>query len=87
MVRWRDLIVYCMSEYNEKWEDVVSYVPDDGKWLDYLFDDTYGFIEGEPFTLWTKGRVYFPMVFDGSEWVASISRNPDGVITKHLGSW
>jgi hypothetical protein len=87
MVRWRDLIVYCMSEYNEKWEDVVSYVPDDGKWLDYLFDDTYGSIEGEPFTLWTKGRVYFPMVFDGSEWVASISRNPDGVITKHLGSW
>ena len=85
MVRWRDLIVYCMSEYNEKWEDVVSYVPDDGKWLDYLFDDTYGSIEGEPFTLWTKGRVYFPMVFDGSEWVASISRNPDGVITKHLG--
>jgi hypothetical protein len=76
-----------MSEYNEKWEDVVSYVPDDGKWLDYLFDDTYGSIEGEPFTLWTKGRVYFPMVFDGSEWVASISRNPDGVITKHLGSW
>lgn len=87
MVRWRDLIVYCMSEYNEKWEDVVSYVPDDGKWLDYLFDDTYGSIEGEPFTLWTKGRVYFPMVFDGSEWVASISRDPDGVITKHLGSW
>ena len=85
MVRWRDLIVYCMSEYNEKWDDVVSYVPEDGKWLDYLFDDTYGFIEGKPFTLWSKGRVYFPMVFDGSEWVASVSRNPDGVITKHLG--
>ena len=39
MVRWRDLIVYCMDGYGEKWSDVVSYVPEDGKWLDYLFDD------------------------------------------------
>ena len=74
-----------MGDNGESWKDVVDYAPSDGKWLDYLFDDTYGFIEGEPFTLWTKERVYFPMVFDGSEWVASVSRNPDKKATKHLG--
>jgi hypothetical protein len=85
MVRWRDLIIVCMGDNGESWKDVVDYAPSDGKWLDYLFDDTYGFIEGESFTLWTKERVYFPMVFDGSEWVASVSRNPDKKATKHLG--
>lgn len=29
--------------------------------------------------------VYFPLCYDGSEWVGSVSRNPNGVSTMHLG--
>lgn len=30
--------------------------------------------------------VYFPLCYDGgSEWVGSVPRNPNGVLTMHLG--
>lgn len=53
--------------------------------LDHQFHDGYGGEEGLPFTLWTKERVYFPVVYDGSEWVASVPRNPNGEATEHVG--
>ena len=53
--------------------------------LDKVFDSGYGGSEGEPFTLWTKDRVYFPAVYDGSEWVASVPRNPCDIATVHIG--
>ena len=49
------------------------------------FDGGFGCSEGEPFTLWTTNRVYFPVVYDGAEWCASVSRNPDGKPTYHIG--
>jgi len=44
--------------------------------LDVVFDGSYGCVEGKPFTLWTKQRVYFPTAYDGSEGVSSAPRNP-----------
>ena len=41
--------------------------------------------EGKPFTIWTANTVYFPVVYDGAEWVGSVSRNPDGKPTDHQG--
>ena len=49
------------------------------------FNDGYGGAEGMPFTIWTKKNVFFPAVYDGAEWVACVSRNPDGVPTEHIG--
>jgi hypothetical protein len=49
------------------------------------FDAGYGGSEGRPFTLWTTNRVYFPGVYDGAEWVASVPRNPNGEATRHVG--
>lgn len=49
------------------------------------FDSGYGGTEGCPFTVWTKSRVYFPICYDGAEWVGSMSRNPDGKPTDHQG--
>lgn len=85
MVTWRKLIESEMELNKDKWVDVVNYTPKDGKWLDYLFDDSYGRVQGEKFTLWTKTRVYFPACYDGQEWVASVSRNPDDKATFHIG--
>jgi hypothetical protein len=81
---WKELIAEGMSYHQETLEDVVSTtLSDDDKVKE--FNSGYGGTEGVPFTLWTKKRVYFPVVYDGSEWVGSVSRDPDGVATNHIG--
>jgi hypothetical protein len=84
MTNWQELITEAMEAVQETWADVVSTtLSDDDKVK--AFNSGYGGSEGVPFTLWTTNRVYFPVVYDGSEWVASVSRNPDGVATGHVG--
>lgn len=53
--------------------------------LDVVFHCGYGHSEGPRFTAWTVNRVYFPVVYDGSEWVASVPRNPCDEVTEHVG--
>jgi len=85
MTTWRKLIEEEMENNKDKWTNIEYFTPKDGKWLDYLFDDSYGRIQGETFTVWTKTRVYFPACYDGLEWVSSVSRNPDDKPTVHIG--
>jgi hypothetical protein len=85
MTKWRDKITDEMRRHKDNWQNVVSMHPEEENWLDYLFDDDFGSIEGESFTVWTKKRVYFPVTYDGSEWVGSVSRAPDGKSTEHIG--
>ena len=53
--------------------------------MDVEFDDGYGGSEGIPFTAWSKDRVYFPVVYDGAEWVSSVPRNPCTKASGHCG--
>lgn len=53
--------------------------------LDTEFNAGYGGVEGKPFTAWSEKYVYFPATYDGAEWVACVSRNPDGLPTDHIG--
>ena len=53
--------------------------------LDVEFDSGFGGSKGKPFTAWSEKYVYFPAVYDGSEWIACVSRNPDGQPTSHIG--
>lgn len=80
---WRDEITLEMSMHNETFNDVVSSTLNDDD-LDVRFYDGYS-MQGKPFTIWTANRVYFPVVYDGCEWCASVSRNPDGKATDHIG--
>ena len=84
MNTWRELLTAEMSLFRETWDDVVSNTlsPEE---MDEEFDTGYGGVEGCPFTLWTKTRVYFPACYDGAEWVASVARNPNGSWTYHVG--
>lgn len=84
MTTWRQLIADELEAHGETWEDVVASTLDQHE-LDVEFDDGFGAEQGQPFTLWTHKRVYFPAVYDGSEWVASVSREPDGKPTPHVG--
>ena len=80
------MIAEEMNIHDDSWDNVVSCTLTKEE-LHKAFDSGYGGIEGESFTLWTKTRVYFPLVYDGSESVGSASRNPDGNPTKHFGGW
>ena len=55
------------------------------KELDFQFDDGYGVESGPVFTAWTANRVYFPVSYDGSEWIDDVPRNPSKEFTKHIG--
>ena len=44
----------------------------DAELLQIGFDDGYGSNNGRPFIMYTKKRIYFPVCYDGAEWVASV---------------
>lgn len=44
-----------------------------------------GGTNGKPFTAWSKKFVYFPACYAGAEWIAYVSRNPNGKATSHIG--
>ena len=84
MTTWRKLITESMRDVGESWDDVAQCTLSDVQ-LDRQFDCGFGGEEGAAFTLWTKERVYFPVCYDGSEWVDSVPRNPCGEATSHVG--
>ena len=53
--------------------------------LEESFDSGYGGTNGEPFTAWGEKYVYFPICYDGAEWVGSAPRNPCDEKTPHQG--
>ena len=81
---WRKEITSEMVALGESWADVVACTLTEAG-LDREFKNGYGGTNGQPFTLWTKDRVYFPACYDGMEWVASVSRALDGKPTEHIG--
>lgn len=83
MTTWREELAFAMSERgeaNEQFECTLTPAE-----LDERFDPSCGVINGKPFTAWTEKSVYFPICYDGSEWVGSVSRHPDGKPTNHQG--
>jgi len=53
--------------------------------VDRPFDPSYGGINGPSFTAWGKYFVYFPVCYDGSEWVGYVARHPNNIPTPHIG--
>lgn len=86
MDNWKSLIEKELKRHNDSWDNVVSCTLTEEE-LCESFDAGYGEPEGKPFTLWTKARVYFPLVYDGAEWVGSVSCNPDENPTEHFGGY
>ena len=84
MATWKELLEETMQLRGETLADLVACTLTDAE-MAAEFDDGYGGSEGLPFTAWTANTVYFPIVYDGAEWVGSVSRNPDGKPTSHQG--
>ena len=81
---WKKLISLELETNNETWADVIKCTLTKKKLL-VAFDCGYGDANGQPFTLWTINFVYFPAQYDGSEWCASVPRNPCKKATAHIG--
>jgi hypothetical protein len=81
---WRKLIEERMVNVGDSFLNIESTTLTEDQ-LDTVFDCGYGGSQGCPFTVWTKNYVYFPVVYDGAEWVACVPRNPNGKATKHVG--
>lgn len=68
----------------EDGETIVAVAPDQSV-LDVEFDDDYGLARGPEFLAWSETRVFFPVVYDGAEWVESAPRNPTAEGQSHVG--
>lgn len=79
MNSWRELIQEAAKD------DVIINCTLSDEQLDVRFYDYYGLIEGKPFTAWSEKRVYFPVCYDGAEWVGSAPRNPSLESCEHVG--
>jgi len=84
MGTWRELLQKALDRVGECSGDVVSSTITNEELLGE-FDAGYGGSNGIPFTVWTAARVYFPVTYDGLEWVDSVARDPDGIPTGHIG--
>lgn len=61
---------------DSRWDDDVERYPTEDEFWDKEFDSGYGLNEGVPFYALTKDHVYFPVNYDGSEWISRVPRNP-----------
>lgn len=77
---WRELL----SEVLDGDGPVIAYAPDEAA-FDVEFDTSYGLAEGPEVLAWTEQYVYFPVVYDGSEWMGRAPRNPTSHGQPHVG--
>ena len=84
MSNWKTMLTEELNNNGESWSDVEQNTMNEEE-MCKEFDSGYGGVEGCPFTVWTKESVYFPVCYDGAEWVGRVSRNPDDKPTDHHG--
>ena len=82
-VTWRKMFEEVFADTGDTFETTKITLSQEE--LDVEFDDGYGGTNGKPFTAWSKKFVYFPAQYDGAEWIAYVSRNPNGKATDHIG--
>lgn len=80
MTTWKVLIVEEMTKHHDRWDEIVETIPpiEETPWYDIEFNNSrYGSQEGDSFVVWTENYVYFPIIYDGYEWVGCVPRNPE----------
>ncbi len=82
MTTWRKELATAMENAEDP-GPIVAVAP--GEVLDTPFDSGYGGSAGPAVLIWTESRVYFPVVYDGAEWLDSAPRNPTAEGQLHVG--
>lgn len=83
MATWKLLIEIEMNANKDEGQLIACTLSEQE--LNYEFCNGWGCSNGKSFTAWTNDRVYFPVVYDGAEWVGSAPRNPCNEATDHHG--
>lgn len=83
MPTWNEKLAHEMEAEGDDGANLVK-SPNEDAWT-VEFDDGYGGSEGPAVLAWTETRVYFPVVYDGSEWLGSAPRNPQPEGQPHVG--
>lgn len=64
---------------------IIAKAPESEAVWETQFDPGYGGSRGAPVLAWSETRVYFPVVYDGAEWLDSAPRNPQAEGQGHVG--
>jgi hypothetical protein len=80
---WYDLLKEMMANDGEDFAQRVCTLTEEQ--LKVVFNNDYGGTEGAAFTAWGEKWVYFPIEYDGSEWVGHAPRNPCDIAMAHQG--
>lgn len=83
MTTWKQQLDRAQKEAKDEAPIIACTLDEAG--LAREFCDGFGGTEGKPFTAWTENRVYFPVQYDGAEWVESVPRDPCSEATNHAG--
>lgn len=83
MINWYDELKAAIEEAGDDFGQMSCTLSNDE--LKAEFDSGYGSTEGRPFTAWTHNWVYFPVQYDGAEWLGRAPRNPCDIATEHQG--
>lgn len=83
MANWRQKLKQAFADNGEDFNKMITTLSESD--LDVEFDDGYGTEEGKPFTAWGDNNVYFPLCYDGAEFVGSAPRNPCKEPCSHQG--
>ena len=80
---WKNELKEVCEMLGEPFESLICTLSEEE--LEENFDSGWGGVEGKPFTAWGEKYVYFPIVYDGSEWVGYAPRNPCNIKMHHQG--
>lgn len=83
MGTWRQLLAEEMCRRGDLGL-VIAYAPNKAA-FDVVFDDNYGLPDGPSVLAWTEAYVYFPVEYDGAEWMGSVPRHPTSHGQAHVG--
>lgn len=82
---WRQELAAAQRRADDQ-NEIIAYAPDAAAFV-VEFDSSYGSPKGPDVLAWTETRVYFPVTYDGSEWMESAPRHPTTEGQEHIGGW
>lgn len=82
-MNWHEALKERMAECGDDFKTKTCTLTDEE--LSISFDGGFGGTEGSAFTAWGEAYVYFPICYDGAEWVGYAPRNPSNESMRHQG--
>ncbi|GGI16474.1 hypothetical protein [Oxalicibacterium faecigallinarum] len=85
MASWYEMLKEAMVRDGEDFDKRSCTLDEEA--LKKEFDSVHGDPEGAAFTAWGEKWVYFPLCYDGGEWVGHAPRNVCDISMAHQGGW